>query len=307
MLSEIWIGRQGGKRKRGIAIAIPRRSASSWVRGIFGLCLVLVLLCWSVEAQAGQLADRLAQFPNWTSKPPVTTDEGDLIYPEWMEGTWNVTSTLVEQVAPLAPDVVTPGFESNRRYLDRPVDFLVRFHTVNPSPSASLEPLILLKTQNVEPPQQFYKTSAVVADRAFNGLNIGKAYLGDRLIQSVKVDPNTPNRQITALSTGRQLISVVTGRASETPSSDRFIATEVTNQIFRGTSQPYFNQVETTTAYQLVRSPNLVIDADQVTAVYLSPQDADYFKALKRPVALYRYHLELLPIESAAPSQVTDN
>jgi hypothetical protein len=142
-----------------------------------------------------------------------------------------------------------------------------------------------------------------VADRAFNGLNIAKAYLGDRLIQSVKVDPNSPNRQITALSTGRQLISVVTGRASETPSSDRFIATEVTNQIFRGTSQPYFNQVETTTAYQLVRSPYLAIEADQVTAVYLSPQDADYFNALERPVALYRYHLELLPIESAPPSQ----
>lgn len=268
---------------------------------------MVVLLCWSGEAQAGQLADRLAQFPNWTSKPPVTSDEADLVYPEWMEGTWHVTSTLVEQVAPLAPDVVTPGFESNRRYLDRPVDFLVRFHTVNPSQSASLEPLILLKTQNVEPGQQLYKTSAVVADRAFNGLNIAKAYLGGRLIQSVKVDPNSPNRQITVLSTGRQLISIVAGRASETPSSDRFIATEVTNQIFRGTSQPYFNQVETTTAYQLMRSPKLAIEADQVTAVYLSPQDADYFKALERPVALYRYHLQLGRVESTEPSQVADN
>jgi len=114
MLWEIGIGRQGGKRKRGSSIAIPRMSASSWMRGILGLCLVLVFLCWSGEAQAGQLADRLAQFPNWTSKPPITSDEGDLVYPKWMEGTWKVTSTLVEQVAPLAPDVVTPGFVEYR-------------------------------------------------------------------------------------------------------------------------------------------------------------------------------------------------
>jgi hypothetical protein len=145
----------------------------------------------------------------------------------------------------------------------------------------------------------------VVADRAFNGLNIAQAYLGDRTIQSVKVDPSSPNRQITFLRTGRQLVSIVTGRASETPAPSRFISTEVYNQVFRGTSQPYFNQVETTTAYQLVRpaldSSNTLrsptIEADQVTAVYLSPQDADYFKALDRPVALYRYRLDLSRVE----------
>jgi hypothetical protein len=148
-----------------------------------------------------------------------------------------------------------------------------------------------LKTQNPK-----LQTFGVVADRAFNGLNIAKAYLGDRIIQSVKVDPNSPNRQITSLITGRQLISVVTERAVETPSPDRFIGTEISNQIFRGTPQPYFNQVETTTAYQLQQSPKLAINADQVTAVYLSPQDPDYFKALTRPIALYRYQLELLPV-----------
>jgi hypothetical protein len=295
---EIWTRGQGDRRTGGRLIAIPRLCASSFLRGILGLCLVLVFLLWSGEAQAGQLADRLAQFPNWTSKPAVTTDEGDLVYPEWMEGTWNVTSTLVEQVAPLAPDVVTPGFESNRRYLDQPVNFLVRFQTVNPSPSAAFEPLIPLKRQNSGQVQgqRFSKSPAVVADRVFNGLNIAKAYLGDRIIESVKVDPDSPNRQITSLRTGRQLISIVTGRASETPSPNRFIGTEVTNQVFRGTPQPYFNQVETTTAYQLLKSSRLAIEADQVTAIYLSPQDADYFKALERPVALYRYRLELLPV-----------
>jgi hypothetical protein len=275
------------------------------VKGILRLCLVLVLLFWSGQARAEPLADRLTEFPHWESKPPVTVAEGDLIYPDWMEGTWKVTSTLVDLVAPLAPEVVTPGFESNRRYLDRPVSFVVRFQAINqPSmdsgqtlPTAISPRFLPLKTQGgyEGTTSTTLKTRIVVADRAFNGLNIGRAYLGDRVIQSVKVDPNSPNRQITSLRAGRQLISIVTGRATETPTPDRFLATEVSNQIFRGTSQPYFNQVETTTAYQRLPSPSLAIEADQVTAIYLSPQDPDYFQALDRPVALYRYRLELLP------------
>jgi hypothetical protein len=274
------------------------------VRGILGVCLVLVLFLWGGKAQAGPLADRLAQFPDWQSKPPVTVAEGDLIYPGWMEGTWQVTSTLVDLIAPLAPDVVTPGFDSNRRYLNQPISFLVRFQTVSPLSSGINNQFLPLKTQslNKDTTPTTLKTPVVVADRAFNGLNIGKAYLGDRTIQSVKVDPDSPNHQITFLRTGRQLISIVTGRASEILAPDRFIATEVSNQIFRGTSQPYFNQLETTTAYQLVKSSSLAIEADQVTAVYLSPQDPDYFKALEQPVALYRYRLELLPVKSTAVS-----
>lgn len=269
------------------------------VRIILGLCLVLVCLLWSGEAQAGSLADRLAEFPNWTSKPPVTAPENDLVYPDWMQGTWIVTSTLVDQVAPLAPEVVTPGMISNRPYINQPVNFQVRFQSVTQPFSAISDRLSPFNTQNLKSDQsRIEKSSVVVADREFNGLNIAKAYLGDRTVRSVKVDPNSPNRQITAFKAGTQLISTVTGRATETPTPDQFIATEVTNQYFRGTNRPYFNQVETTTSYQRLPSPSLGIEASQITAVYLSPQDPDYFKALDQPVALYRYRLELEPVES---------
>ena len=276
------------------------RQAGFSVRGgIVGLCLILVLLLWGGKAQAGPLAERLAQFPQWERLPPVKAAKGDLVYPDWMEGTWSVTSTLVDQVAPLAPELVTPGFESNRRYLNQPVNFLVRFQAVSPPASTFLGRFIPLKplseSKNLIPTR--FNSSVIVADRAFNGLNIARAYLGDRTIQSVKVDPNSPNRQITSLRTGRQLVSIVTGRAAETLTPEEFIATEVSNQVFRGTSRPYFNQVETTTAYQLRQSPSLAIEALQVTAVYLSPQDADYFKAQMHPVALYRYQLKLLPVQ----------
>jgi hypothetical protein len=39
------------------------------------------------------------------------------------------------------------------------------------------------------------------------------------------------------------------------------------------------------------------IEAEQITAIYLSPQDPDYFKAAGHPVALYRYHLQLNKIK----------
>lgn len=248
------------------------------------MCLVLVLLLWCGAAAAGQLAERLASFPNW-DKPLVQAAKGDLVYPDWIAGTWNVTSTLVEGVAPLAPDVVTPGFESNRRYLDQPVTFQVRFIKDRlPMPSLQLVP------------QLAGVQVAVVADRAFNGLNLARAYLGDRAVLSVKVDPDSPNRQITLLRGDRQLVSVVTGRATETPEEGKFITTEVFQQLFRGGKQPYFNQVETTTAYRQLSTRSPAISGDQITAVYLSPQDPDYFAAGTRPVALYRYRLEFFPL-----------
>ncbi|MEM0981619.1 MAG: DUF6816 family protein, partial [Cyanobacteria bacterium P01_H01_bin.58] len=138
----------------------------------------------------------------------------------------------------------------------------------------------------------------VVADRAFNGLSLAQAYLGADAIKAVKVDPQNPNRQLTILRGDRQLESTVLSRATESPAEDRFITTEVFQQVFRGTNQPYLNEVETTTAYHRLAVEQGIdtVEADQVTAIYLSPQDPDYFKALSQPVALYRYRLELLPI-----------
>ncbi len=225
-------------------------------------CLVLVIVFWSGVAEAGQLGSRLASFPRW-QKLSVQSASGDLIYPDWMAGTWNVTSTLVDLVAPLAPDLVTPGFESNRRSLNVPVSFTVRF---------------------VRDASQ-----KLVADRAFNSLNLARAYLG-RSVIAVKVDPTSPNRQITLLKSDRTLVSLITGRATESPQNNQFITAEVFQQLFKGGSQPLFNEVESTTAYQYL--PNLAIEGDQVTAVYLSPQEADYLKANSQPVALYRYRLE---------------
>ncbi|MCL6434807.1 MAG: hypothetical protein K6T90_11450 [Leptolyngbyaceae cyanobacterium HOT.MB2.61] len=259
------------------------------MRAVF--CWLLFWFLWLNPVQAGPLLDRLATFPEWQTKPLVQPAEGDLIYPAWFAGTWTMTSTLVDLVAPLAPDVVTPGFDRNQQYLNQPITCQVRFVRASSLPGEfSASPLNLpLKALNNDP---------LVSDRAFNGLNLARAYLGNRAVLSVEVDPTAPNRQITTFREGRQLVSVVTGRAVEEVGSDRFITTELFQQIFRGTPQPYLNQVETTTDYHLLSGQKRAIVADQVTAIYLSPQDPEYFKAVNKPVALYRYRLEF----SGSPS-----
>lgn len=241
------------------------------MRICWSICLSLLLWLWCGTAQAGELTARLAQFPEWEKLTSPQTAVGDLVYPEWMTGDWLVKSTLVDLAAPLAPDIVTPGFEGNRQYLNVPVTFAVRFVA--------------------QPATKSVKTPEIVADRAFNGLNLARAYLGDT-VKAVKVDPDSPNRQITFLQGDRQLVSLVNARAKETTPDGKFITAEVFQQFFKGGSRPYFNTVESTTAYHRLTTSPLAIEADQVTAVYLSPQDPDYFTAGSRPVALYRYRLE---------------
>ncbi|MBD2450623.1 hypothetical protein H6G76_26540 [Nostoc sp. FACHB-152] len=264
------------------------------MRLIYNLCLVvLFLLGWGGNAAAGELSEHLANFPQWNKLTSVQPASGDLVYPEWMAGTWKVTSTLIDLAAPLAPDIITPGFESNRKQLNQPVSFLVRFIKEKQPVINSLK--FIPKIDNQSP--------ILVADRAFNSLNLAKAYLGDEAVLSVKVDPDNPNRQITFLRGERQLVSIVTSRGTETISDGKFITAEVFQQLFKGGSRPYFNSVESTTAYHKLATSNPKIEADQVTAVYLSPQDPDYFQAGSRPVALYRYRLEFYPEELSNPPE----
>ena len=259
--------------------------------------VLLLIILWSPKALATPLIERLDRFPDWQNLPPIESAQGDLVYPDWMAGTWEVTSTLIDLVAPLAPELVTPGFEGNRPYLDLPVTFLVRF-----GPQLAKRKLRRFLPVPVSVKGDRADSVSIVADREFNGSSIARAYLGESGVVSVKVDPSDPNRQVSAFRGDRQLISIVGGRASETPTPDRFAATELIDQVFRTASGIYFNRVETTTAYQHQTPDGGSIDtvkgdrvtADQVTAIYLSPQDRDYFQAKDRPVALYRYRLDLV-------------
>ncbi|WP_232314941.1 DUF6816 family protein [Picosynechococcus sp. PCC 7003] len=254
---------------------------------IGGKVLVLGLLIWFLGLSpvwAESLGDRLERYPQWQALPtlnPVQAGE-DLIYPDWFAGTWQVTSTLIDQVAPLAPDLVTPGFAANEQLIGQPFVFRVKFQ---PRTNFPVKPLSLPKQASA---------TAIVADRAFNGAEIAQAYLGEKTVQKVEVDPQNPNRQLTILKGDRRLISTVTGRAQDQPKPDQFFSSELTQQQFQSSEKIYLNQVETTTGYQQLVPDR--ITANQVTAIYLSPSDPDFFQAPNKPVALYHYHLDLTKI-----------
>jgi hypothetical protein len=254
---------------------------------------IAICLSSSQSAIAGALKDRIDRFPNWNGAAQVTRYDGELTYPEWFRGQWLATSTLLEQIAPLAPDVVTPGFESNRQYIDKPIEFTVQFVPNNPEKIAKSSPLNLPRLKSNLPPPQ------IVADRAFNGLNIATAYLGAANVTSVKVDPQNSTKQITQLTQDRELEAFVTGFDLETAQPNQFTSTELSQQIFRTNSTIYLNTVETTTSYQFSPTPTPSITATQISAIYLSPQDPNYFRTISklqsRPVALYKYQLKLVP------------
>ncbi len=253
---------------------------------ILPLCLSL-LLVWlmALPAAAAALTDWVAAYPAWRSPAPLApvTRESDLVYPDWFAGHWQVTSTLTAMEAPLAPEIVSPGFEGNRTLLDQPITFEVRF-------GPREQPLAPMGTLLALPP---LPSRQVVGDRAFNGEAIARAYLGEA-VQTVEANPTTPNEQLTRLRDGRELLAVVTARSTEQPQPDHFLAAERSQQFFRGANAPLLNIVETTSDYH--READGRITADQFTAIYLSPQDPDWFRAGRRPVALYRYRLDLRPL-----------
>jgi hypothetical protein len=239
------------------------------------------------QVQVSPLQQRLAAFPHWQALPKLPPAQGDLIYPQWFAGDWQVTNTLVEQFAPLSPAITSPGFESNRRWLNQPVRFPVRFgHTSD---------------------------GQVVADRVFNGLSLARAYLGEAVVRQIKLDPESVNRQVVLFRSAcpesgdqailqkncdRQLVTLTQARQQDpaTTPAEEWLTSELSQQQFRSPgAQVYFNQVENTTAYYHHPLDVATITAEQLTAIYLSPQDPDYFKAQNQPVALYRYRLEFYP------------
>ncbi|MBO3462888.1 MAG: hypothetical protein KME33_23590 [Aetokthonos hydrillicola CCALA 1050] len=68
---------------------------------IWCICLIFLFLLNSGEARASELAERLQNFPQWGKIRLAQPATGDLVYPNWIQGSWEVKSTLVDLVAPL--------------------------------------------------------------------------------------------------------------------------------------------------------------------------------------------------------------
>ena len=250
------------------------------------LLLIITILGQNpLPSNALTLSERINEYPQWKQKISLPTPEEDLIFPQWFEGTWHVTSTLKEQIAPFAPQFTTPGFEQNEVYIDRPVNFDVRYIATK-----------IIPQQDNFLPAIVNQKEFIIADRAFNGLSIAQAYIGKENVKNVVTNPNNSTEQITKFRTNNSLISTVIGRQQETISEQEFMTSEITRQFFRRPESIYLNLVENVTKYHLINQNK--INAIQISAVYLSPEDPDYFFAIDKPVALYYYILTLEKKES---------
>lgn len=230
---------------------------------------------------ANILDQRISQYPQWDHKLSLPKPTQELIFPDWFEGTWNVTSTLKEQIAPLSPQFKTPNFDRNEIYLEKNINFLVKFIST-----------ILTPKNNNFVPTIINQNQVIIPDQAFNSLSITQAYLGTENVKQVIVNKFNSTEQKTVFQKDNELISTVIGRKQETVSPNDFITSEITRQFFRRPNSVYLNLVETTTKYQLINKNE--IEGKQITAVYLSPEDPDYFLAIEQPVALYYYTLNLV-------------
>jgi len=184
---------------------------------------ILTLLLWVLPAAAAELTppagtadaltQRLALWPQWSLPAPLPRPgHGDLIYPAWFAGTWQVESRDLptNDGGPAPPP-------------QPPLTYTVHF---------SLD-----------------RRGRVVGDRAANAQAIGAAVLGAGRL-TVRDDPHNPNRQLAQLGDGRQLDSRVVGRRSLQLQSDVFLADELCLQVLHGAGAPQISRIETLSRYQ---------------------------------------------------------
>lgn len=239
----------------------------------------LIVGVMALPASTETLRDHLRRYPSINQLLALEEARGELVYPDWFAGTWQVRTTLVDLTAPLGGKVINrEAFEASRALKGKPVTLPARF------------------VRNTR--------GAVVADLRFNGRSIAAAYLGKDNVLNVEVRPDNPNRQLLTLRGDRRGELITLRRRTEQPGQGRFDTAELYQQTFSGGGRiPNLRTIETTTLYKL--GTDRRIKAEQLTAVYLDPRDPRYFDARDRPVTLYRYRLEFEPLKQAGTAART--
>lgn len=139
---------------------------------------------------------------------------------------------------------------------------------------------------------------AVVGERAANATAVGRALLGEALLE-VRDDPANPNRQLARLAGGGLLESTVVGRRSE--DTEQFLADELTLQVVHEGAEPRVSRIETLSRYRLHHGEEGDwIEAEQWQARYPSP--AEGLVARATGGGHWQLRLDPLPTESGRAS-----
>jgi len=231
-----------------------------------GLALVGSLWLVGCGLNPGSLESRVALAPSLTT-PSYGLEGQDLYYPDWFEGTWQLTSTLTDLTAPLGVEYTNPtSFAKSQRERGQPLTYFVRFYRND--------------------------QGRMIADRVFNTIAAIQASQGQGSVLEVILDVNQPDRQLIRLSGNRRGELYITRRHSEHPTPTRFNSLEFYRQVLGSLNRiPVTKDVETTTLYRQINGDTL--EATQLIAVFLVPTDERYFASTGRAVTIYRYALKL--------------
>lgn len=249
-------------------------------RALIGLILASLLATLpppAAVAAASVLEARLASWPDWRLPAPLAPPgQRDLRYLDWFAGDWQVTA---QAIRPEAARPETGRHETGEATLRYKVRFRGDGH------------------------------GAVVGERAANAAAVGRALMGDALLQ-VRDDPANPNRQLARLAGGALLESTVVARRSEVVAieergappragaGEAFLADELALQVLHGQGEPRVSRVETLSRFRLRHGPSGDwIEAEQWQARYPSPSEGLAARSLGG--GHWRLRLDPLPPGSA--------
>ena len=234
-------------------------------------------------------------------------DPKTIFYPDWMFGEWNVRSKLEGVLTPLGKDYVPPGFlaalESSESDASE-YSYKLRFYKTLPD---TLENNLRFGLGLGQP------RGAVIADKAFNTMQMTDAFLGySGAVSSVEFDVrNSPLRQTVTLSTlgpdfvplpPRRLELFVNALSSEKEGEDIFQTSELARQVFITVNNVQVSDYDVLNEFKLVKDG--YITGRQRSLLYLQPQDPLFFKSSGKAVCVYDYGFTMArePVRGDDPS-----
>lgn len=203
----------------------------------------------------------------------VAPFEDEQYFPAWMDGEWNVQSTIYRVLTPQGETMANAdAAQVARSDIGRLVEYQLRFRAVQREGDADVR---------------------YIPDRVFNTISSTNAFAGRPVIASVQIEKGRPPRLIAVYkgSSGARSLQFVNNRSAELVTNadgkPEFICTESYRQVFYN---PSGDRGPVTTDYEIIQR-FVQVDENHLqgalrVAVYLQPLEQKYFEAGNKAVLM---------------------
>eukprot|EP00290_Baffinella_frigidus_P010323 CAMPEP_0180158760 /NCGR_PEP_ID=MMETSP0986-20121125/27099_1 /TAXON_ID=697907 /ORGANISM="non described non described, Strain CCMP2293" /LENGTH=309 /DNA_ID=CAMNT_0022108673 /DNA_START=102 /DNA_END=1031 /DNA_ORIENTATION=- len=246
--------------------------------------------CAAAESLSSRMKSRSAEALSKPLLPAIVAlPAPDIVYPDWMEGTWVASSSFA-------------GFEL-------PVKKLSKETLMKDADIPGFQKLSVLALPDVGSPMKFPvrfvrgEKGTVVEDRAYNIVSTIDNSLGYKVVEKATCSQDRCSITFTQGKTrNAERVELFTlTRESEKTGEDVFVCSEYLRQVTYSLSTTFgvARQVvgEYAHFWTYQRRPDGSIRANLLTAAYLQPQDALFFDAPTDPVVVYSNDFTLSPLK----------